>query len=103
MRFAIFGDIHANLHALKVVLADAETHLCSHFVYMGDVVGYNAYPSSAPTQFASWTVPPSRATTTSKPRCLVIKRALIPSPRKPSTGRASNFPTKKKSGFARCV
>ena len=44
MRFAIFGDIHANLHALKVVLADAETHMCSHFVCMGDVVGYNAYP-----------------------------------------------------------
>src|SRR5262245_3350916 len=44
MRFAIFGDIHANLHALKVVLSDAEAHMCSHFVCMGDVVGYNAFP-----------------------------------------------------------
>ncbi len=45
MRFAIFGDIHANLHALQTVLADAETERCTHFVCMGDVVGYNAYPS----------------------------------------------------------
>ena len=44
MRFAIFGDIHANFHALKVVLTDAETHMCTHFVCMGDVVGYNAFP-----------------------------------------------------------
>ena len=44
MRFAIFGDIHANLHALQTVLADAESEKCTHFVCMGDVVGYNAYP-----------------------------------------------------------
>jgi predicted phosphodiesterase len=44
MRFAIFGDIHANYHALKVVLTDAETHMCSHYVCMGDIVGYNAFP-----------------------------------------------------------
>ena len=44
MRFAIFGDIHANLHALQTVLADAESEKCTHFVCMGDVVGYNAFP-----------------------------------------------------------
>ena len=44
MRFAIFGDIHANLHALQTVLADAENEKCTHFVCMGDVVGYNAFP-----------------------------------------------------------
>lgn len=44
MRFAIFGDIHANLEALKAVLADAETYNCTHFVCLGDVVGYNANP-----------------------------------------------------------
>lgn len=44
MRFAIFGDIHANLHALETVLADAKEQKCTHFVCMGDVVGYNAFP-----------------------------------------------------------
>jgi predicted phosphodiesterase len=44
MRFAIFGDIHANYHALQVILADAKENLCSHFVCVGDIVGYNAYP-----------------------------------------------------------
>ena len=44
MRFAIFGDIHANYHALEVILADAKAHRCSHHVCMGDIVGYNAFP-----------------------------------------------------------
>lgn len=44
MRFAIFGDIHANLHALDAVLADARASLCTHHVCMGDIVGYNAFP-----------------------------------------------------------
>lgn len=45
MRFAIFGDIHANLHALRTVLDDAKEQACTHYVCMGDVVGYNAFPS----------------------------------------------------------
>jgi predicted phosphodiesterase len=45
MRFAIFGDIHANLHAFEAVLADAKAQACSHYVCMGDIVGYNAFPS----------------------------------------------------------
>jgi predicted phosphodiesterase len=44
MRFAIFGDIHANLHALEAVMEDARKQACTHFVCMGDVVGYNAFP-----------------------------------------------------------
>ncbi len=44
MRFAIFGDIHANLHALEAVLADSRERKCSHYVCMGDIVGYNAHP-----------------------------------------------------------
>jgi len=44
MRFAIFGDIHANLHALEAVLADAKEQGCTHHVCMGDIVGYNAFP-----------------------------------------------------------
>ncbi|MDQ3198467.1 MAG: metallophosphoesterase family protein [Chthoniobacterales bacterium] len=45
MRFAILSDIHANLEALEAVLLDAETQGCTHFVCLGDVVGYNASPS----------------------------------------------------------
>jgi predicted phosphodiesterase len=42
MRFAILSDIHANLEALEAVLADAKSQNCTHFVCLGDVVGYNA-------------------------------------------------------------
>jgi predicted phosphodiesterase len=44
MRIAIFSDIHANLEALEAVLRDAEEQKCTHFVCLGDVVGYNANP-----------------------------------------------------------
>jgi predicted phosphodiesterase len=45
MKFAIFGDIHANLEALDAVLIDAATNDCTHFICIGDIVGYNANPS----------------------------------------------------------
>ncbi len=44
MRFAIFSDIHSNLEALEAVLSDARERHCTHFVCLGDVVGYNANP-----------------------------------------------------------
>jgi diadenosine tetraphosphatase ApaH/serine/threonine PP2A family protein phosphatase len=44
MRFAIFSDIHANLEALQAVLEDTRSCHCTHFVCLGDVVGYNANP-----------------------------------------------------------
>ena len=44
MRFAIFSDVHANLEALDAVLTDARDNKCTHFVCLGDVVGYNANP-----------------------------------------------------------
>jgi diadenosine tetraphosphatase ApaH/serine/threonine PP2A family protein phosphatase len=44
MRFAIFGDIHANLEALQAVLADAKERGCTHHACIGDIVGYNANP-----------------------------------------------------------
>src|SRR5205814_476378 len=40
MRFAIFSDIHSNLEALEAVLADARQRRCTHFISLGDVVGY---------------------------------------------------------------
>ncbi|MGI8601655.1 MAG: metallophosphoesterase family protein [Verrucomicrobiales bacterium] len=44
MKFAIFGDVHANLEALEAVLADAAAVGATHYVCIGDVVGYNANP-----------------------------------------------------------
>jgi predicted phosphodiesterase len=44
MRYAIISDIHANLEALDAVLADARDRRCTHFVCLGDLVGYNANP-----------------------------------------------------------
>jgi diadenosine tetraphosphatase ApaH/serine/threonine PP2A family protein phosphatase len=45
MKFAIFGDIHANLEALQTVLWDAQEQGCSNYVCLGDIVGYAANPS----------------------------------------------------------
>ena len=44
MRFAIFSDLHANLEATEAVMADARAKDCTHFVCLGDLVGYNANP-----------------------------------------------------------
>lgn len=44
MRYAILSDIHSNLEALEAVLRDAQERECTHFVCLGDVVGYNANP-----------------------------------------------------------
>ncbi len=44
MRFAIFSDLHANLEATEAVLADAQEKDCTHYVCLGDLVGYNANP-----------------------------------------------------------
>ncbi|MDX2226878.1 MAG: metallophosphoesterase family protein [Verrucomicrobiae bacterium] len=44
MRYAIFGDIHANLEALQTVLEDAKQEKVTHYCCIGDVVGYNADP-----------------------------------------------------------
>jgi predicted phosphodiesterase len=44
MRYAVISDIHANLEALEVVLADTKEQKCTHYCCVGDVVGYNANP-----------------------------------------------------------
>jgi len=44
MKYAILGDIHANLEALEAVLADAEKEKVTHYACVGDVVGYAANP-----------------------------------------------------------
>lgn len=44
-RTAIISDIHANYHALSAVIDDVRAMQCTDIVCLGDVVGYNAYPS----------------------------------------------------------
>jgi len=45
MKYAILGDIHANLEALRAVLEDAATQGVGRYLCVGDVVGYNADPN----------------------------------------------------------
>lgn len=43
--YAILSDIHGNLEGLKAVLKDAAEQGATHYVCLGDVVGYNANPA----------------------------------------------------------
>ena len=47
MVYAIISDIHANLEALKVVLADIKTRNPDRKICLGDMVGYCAAPSES--------------------------------------------------------
>lgn len=42
--YAILSDIHANLEGLQAVLEDAKKMGVTHYVCLGDIVGYNADP-----------------------------------------------------------
>ncbi len=44
MKYAVIGDIHANLEALQAVAEKAVSLGCERFLCLGDVVGYNANP-----------------------------------------------------------
>ncbi|HUL74642.1 MAG TPA: metallophosphoesterase family protein [Vicinamibacterales bacterium] len=46
MRYLILSDIHANLHALDAVLADAELQGYDATLVLGDLVGYGADPAA---------------------------------------------------------
>jgi predicted phosphodiesterase len=46
MRYALLSDVHANLPALEVVLADIESRKGVSGVYhLGDLVGYSSFPT----------------------------------------------------------
>lgn len=44
MKYAILGDVHANIQALDAVLNDAAGQGVTHYACVGDIVGYNANP-----------------------------------------------------------
>jgi diadenosine tetraphosphatase ApaH/serine/threonine PP2A family protein phosphatase len=43
-RYAILGDVHANIEALQATIEDARQQGVTDFVCVGDIVGYNANP-----------------------------------------------------------
>jgi diadenosine tetraphosphatase ApaH/serine/threonine PP2A family protein phosphatase len=57
MKYAIIADVHANLEALEVVLADAKDQRCTHYACLGDVVGYNANPKECLDMMRSMGMP----------------------------------------------
>lgn len=45
MKYAVIGDIHANLEALEAVIEECQKHNVQKYLCIGDIVGYNANPS----------------------------------------------------------
>jgi diadenosine tetraphosphatase ApaH/serine/threonine PP2A family protein phosphatase len=45
MRLAIISDIHSNLHAFTAVMEEVEKRKADSVFCLGDLVGYNAFPS----------------------------------------------------------
>ncbi len=45
MRYAIICDVHSNLEALEVVLAEIKQQGVDRTLHLGDIVGYNANPN----------------------------------------------------------
>ena len=45
IKYAVLGDIHGNLESLTAVLEDAQKVGVTHYVCVGDMVGYNANPA----------------------------------------------------------
>lgn len=44
MKIAILSDVHANLEAFEVVLDKCRSIGVTHYLFLGDIVGYNADP-----------------------------------------------------------
>lgn len=45
MRLALLSDLHANMHALTACMSHAKAQGAQQFAFLGDLVGYGAYPS----------------------------------------------------------
>ena len=45
MHIALIADVHSNLHALEACLAHATEQGAERFAFLGDLVGYGAYPA----------------------------------------------------------
>lgn len=47
MKIGVFTDVHANLAALKAVLAELQARGCREYICMGDVIGIGPQPDEA--------------------------------------------------------
>lgn len=45
LKLALLSDLHANLHALEACLLHAKNQGANRFAFLGDLVGYGAYPN----------------------------------------------------------
>ena len=45
MKVAIMSDVHSNLEALEAAVEDAKSQKVTHFVFLGDIVGYGPNPA----------------------------------------------------------
>ena len=50
---AIIADVHANLHALNAVIADAKSRGVEFFLNAGDFLGYGAFPDEVVSELSS--------------------------------------------------
>ncbi|MEA1998072.1 MAG: metallophosphoesterase family protein, partial [Euryarchaeota archaeon] len=50
---AIIADVHANLHALNAVIADAKSRGVEIFLNAGDFLGYGAFPDEVVLKLSS--------------------------------------------------
>jgi predicted phosphodiesterase len=57
IKYAVLGDIHANLEALSAVLADARNQGCTHYACVGDLIGYNANPRECLEMIRAMNIP----------------------------------------------
>ncbi|MHC4342609.1 MAG: metallophosphoesterase family protein, partial [Planctomycetota bacterium] len=53
MHIAIVSDIHANIEALEVVLADVRKKMIKDVVCLGDIIGYGPNPRECLQQLMS--------------------------------------------------
>ncbi|MCX6357001.1 MAG: metallophosphoesterase family protein [Candidatus Aureabacteria bacterium] len=53
MRYAIFGDVHGNLEALRAVFKDIDRAGVEQLLCLGDIVGYGAEPGSCMREIIS--------------------------------------------------
>jgi predicted phosphodiesterase len=57
MKYALLGDIHANLEALTVVLEDCKKKKVTHYASVGDVVGYGPNPKECLNKIREMNIP----------------------------------------------
>ena len=57
MRYALIGDVHANLPALEAVLADVERRSVDSVYHLGDLVGYAPWPNEVAERIRAAGVP----------------------------------------------